>query len=539
MVSSVPLFAGDGVSVTHEEYRHAFKSGRTSMLAYSPRYKQVGLPSVVGPHAGLRSRGSKKVRSAGAPPGSQAGFRLDLAMRLKPMRAGPMSPGAARASLPSEGTTSTGHAAKAARRRGNWAGLVREVGLGLVMAGVVLLLFVAYDLFGTNFSEQSSQKSLAQQFGAAVSRSASVPVPAIGGTGEGPGQAQNGSNSTSHHVLSPARAPGQRAQRALSRALGLRSASGGRTALAEVALPVPPPGGALDHLVIPAIGVDRYVVQGVTEQDLQMGPGHYPGTALPGQLGNVGIAGHRTTFGAPFFRLNELHKGDLVYLTDTTGTTWVYSVQRMWVVPPDDVAVLAPTHGAELTLTTCNPRFWATNRLIVRAGLAGRLAPGTKLKNLGLELPVSLAALQHARERAAGSSTVGADHKAPAARLLPAKPLPAGPAAVPASSMPASSTTTGAAGMKPPTPGVAERAGVDDPVVSPASLSGSGAGAGTWAAAFGWGAVAVGLWVLVRVLAARRRRYAKAALIVAGALACLVPLWFAFGAAVELLPANF
>ena len=87
------------------------------------------------------------------------------------------------------------------------------------------------------------------------------------------------------------------------------------------------------------------------------GPGHYPGTPLPGQPGNVGIAGHRTTFGAPFFRLNEVSRGDLVLLTDTSGTTWVYDVVRQWVVDPSDTAVLDTTRAPMLTLTTCNPRF--------------------------------------------------------------------------------------------------------------------------------------------------------------------------------------
>ncbi len=152
------------------------------------------------------------------------------------------------------------------------------------------------------------------------------------------------------------------------------------TTLAGISLPIPPPGGALDHLVIPAIGLSRYVVQGVDESDLQMGPGHYPGTPLPGQrqLGNVGIAGHRTTFGAPFFRLNEVAHGDLILLTDTSGTTWVYRVVRQWVVDPSDTAVLDQTHTAMLTLTTCNPRFEATSRLVVRAALLRRVPPGPK-----------------------------------------------------------------------------------------------------------------------------------------------------------------
>ena len=156
--------------------------------------------------------------------------------------------------------------------------------------------------------------------------------------------------------------------------------------LAGVSLPIPPPGGALDHLVIPAIGLSRYVVQGVDETDLQMGPGHYPGTPLPGQQGNVGIAGHRTTFGAPFFRLNEVAHGDLILLTDTSGTTWVYDVVRQWVVDPSDTAVLDPTHTATLTLTTCNPRFEATSRLVVRAALLKRVPAGSKVPGEGVPL---------------------------------------------------------------------------------------------------------------------------------------------------------
>ena len=136
-----------------------------------------------------------------------------------------------------------------------------------------------------------------------------------------------------------------------------RSTSVTSTNLVGASLPVPPPGGALDHLVIPAIGLSRYVVQGVNEGDLQMGPGHYPGTPLPGQPGNVGIAGHRTTFGAPFFRLNEVSRGDLVLLTDTSGTTWVYDVVRQWVVDPGDTAVLDTTRAPDVDADDVQPAF--------------------------------------------------------------------------------------------------------------------------------------------------------------------------------------
>jgi len=421
--------------------------------------------------------------------------------------------------------------------RGRWTGLVRELGLGLVVAGVVVVLFVAYDLVGTNFAERSSQARLARQFSAAVSGSGQdlsaagagptgPSAPTYAGAGGHPLRTslRPSGRSPSPSARAAGRSPGPSVgEQVGQKYLGRRSAS---AHLAAVALPVPPPGGALAHLVIPAIGVDRYVVQGVDEQDLQMGPGHYPGTALPGEVGNAAIAGHRTTFGAPFFRLNELKAGDLVYLTDMGGTTWVYSVQRLWVVAPSDVGVLAPTRGAELTLTTCNPRFWATTRLIARARLAGRLARGAKLLDGAGRLPASLAALERARgsqasnqSRPAASSRSTTGAQAPV-RLLPATPLPGLPPSAQVGSTSGASTSKG-----------------DSPVVG--SLSGSGAGAGTWGSATAWGTLALAVWVLARVLAGRRRRWAKAGVIVAGALVALVPLWFAFGAVVELLPANF
>ena len=102
------------------------------------------------------------------------------------------------------------------------------------------------------------------------------------------------------------------------------------------------------------------------------GPGHYLGTPLPGQYGNVSIAGHRTTYGAPFWALNELRPGDRIFLTDTTGHTWIYQVTGHVVVTPDELSAIGPLKGYYLTLTTCNPRFWATSRLVVRAELERR-----------------------------------------------------------------------------------------------------------------------------------------------------------------------
>ncbi len=410
--------------------------------------------------------------------------------------------------------------------------LVREVGLALVTAGFVVLLFVVYELVGTNLSEEQSQAKLARAFNAAVTGARPAPGPTTSLTasparpgaaghkgapdkkaGAGPGGGP--SATAAGHVKGSIR---RGAKKVGSTRHGAKKAGSGAALSASVRLP--PPGGALDHMVIPAIGVDRYVVEGVGELDLQMGPGHYPGTPLPGQDGNVGIAGHRTTFGAPFFRLNELVPGDLIYLTDTDGRTWAYDVVKQWVVPPSDTAVLDTTHKPVLTLTTCNPRFEATTRLVVRADLVERLPHGAALTG---HLAQPRATKPEERKAGPGAAT-----SRPVISTLPVTTT---------STAGTSSPPTTSANHSGATPG---SAGVDSPTVGPpaASASSSGGGAGAWTGALGWGALALLGWVVTRVIASRRYRYVKVGVLVCGALICLVPLWFSFANVVDLLPAN-
>ena len=116
-----------------------------------------------------------------------------------------------------------------------------------------------------------------------------------------------------------------------------------------------------------------YVVQGVTLADLQRGPGHYPGTALPGNKGNFAVAGHRTTYGAPFFNLDQLRKNDEVLVTTRAGEKFTYRVRSQEIVSPSDTWVIEPdplkSGKRMLTLTTCNPRFSNAERLVVFAEL--------------------------------------------------------------------------------------------------------------------------------------------------------------------------
>lgn len=403
---------------------------------------------------------------------------------------------------------------------------MREIGFALVTAGLVVLLFVVYELVGTNLSEEHSQAQLARDFNAAVAGAHQARTPSTTGPGGSPGHKGSTGKKTpttkkgepGTGITTPTPKPSRHGKRG-PRSSGAKAGS----------LPVPPPGGALDHMVIPAIGVDRYVVEGVGEPDLQMGPGHYPGTPLPGQAGNVGIAGHRTTFGAPFFRLNELVPGDYIYLTDISGTTWVYDVVRGWVVPPTDVAVLDASHKPELTLTTCNPRFEATSRLIVRAVLVKGLPRGTRLTG---RLPVSA-------PRRPGTSRPVTSPNTTTSRTTASTLAAATSSTVPGSTVPGTSTTSTAAPGSPGRKG-SGGAGADSPTVGPGSgsVSLNGGGRGVWGAALGWAALALLGWVATRLLARRRYGYAKFGVLVCGALVCLVPLWFVFAKVVDLLPAN-
>lgn len=127
-------------------------------------------------------------------------------------------------------------------------------------------------------------------------------------------------------------------------------------------------GATLGRFVIPKIEVDVVMFEGVTAPTLEMGPGHMPGTPVPGQPGNAVISGHRTTHGRPFYDLDELVEGDTIEI-ETAAGRHVYAVRRKLIVEPTDVFVTEPIPGAWLTLTTCHPQFSAAERLIIQAEL--------------------------------------------------------------------------------------------------------------------------------------------------------------------------
>jgi sortase A len=127
------------------------------------------------------------------------------------------------------------------------------------------------------------------------------------------------------------------------------------------------PGEALAVLRIPKIDMDVVVIEGTDVTDLKKGPGHYRDTAYPWEdEGKMGIAGHRTTYGAPFWSLDRLRRGDRINVATEFGT-FEYRVTRTREVLPTETDILRQTPDPTLVLTTCTPRFSAARRLIVFA----------------------------------------------------------------------------------------------------------------------------------------------------------------------------
>jgi sortase (surface protein transpeptidase) len=231
-------------------------------------------------------------------------------------------------------------------RRERLRTLVRGLGQSLLAVGLVAVLFVVYQLFVTDLINDRRQDALSERL---------------------------------------------RDQWAEGRpwAPPLDGQAGGATEI--------PIGSAFAVLHIPRLGSDyrRVILEGTTEAQLAQGPGHYPGTAMPGEAGNVALAGHRVGKGSPFLDLDLLRPGDPILL-ETKDAWFLYRVlgdrdsgnfvgdpsgiPGRQIVNPEDVEVISPTpnaafdaapSGSYLTLTTCHPRFSARQRLIVHAALDG------------------------------------------------------------------------------------------------------------------------------------------------------------------------
>jgi sortase A len=130
-------------------------------------------------------------------------------------------------------------------------------------------------------------------------------------------------------------------------------------------------GDAIARIRIPSIGLSKYVVEGTDVDSLRKGPGHYPDTPLPGEAGTAAIAGHRTTYGAPFRHIDEVQHGEPITI-DMPDGRFVYRIERTKIVDDQDLSVLDRVGYQRLVLSACHPLYSAAQRIIVFARLVKR-----------------------------------------------------------------------------------------------------------------------------------------------------------------------
>lgn len=231
---------------------------------------------------------------------------------------------------------------------------IGAIGRVMITVGVLTLLFVVYQLWGTGLQEARHQDALESEFDKLINQ------PLV--------------TTTTRAAPSTTAAP---------------------EAPTTTAEPVPEEvtaaferGDAVARIRADKIGLDKIVVEGVAVEDLRKGPGHYRSTPMPGQQGNAAIAGHRTTYGAPFGDIDKLEPGDEVVVTTPQGQfTYVVMPQTdpdsgailgHLIVYPTDVWVLDNTGDNRLTLTACHPKLSARQRIVVQALLKEPPAPTPK-----------------------------------------------------------------------------------------------------------------------------------------------------------------
>ena len=246
------------------------------------------------------------------------------------------------------------------------------LGKALIVAGLLVLGFAGYQLWGTSLSESNAQADLTNSL---ASGSA---VTATDGNVKVEQLAEE--LSAVDATTAPPTAP-------------------------------PPLGDPVGIITIPKIGLQREIVEGVAKAELKKGPGHYPGTPLPGQAGNSAIAGHRTTYGAPFNRIDELVPGDEIKVATPQGE-FTYLVipapgqdsQAWYTVTPAQVEVLANMGDNRITLTACHPKYSAKQRIIVHGLLKTPPAAAAPVAVAPVDEPVPDTASAQLDEGQAGDS---------------------------------------------------------------------------------------------------------------------------------------
>ncbi|MCU0259403.1 MAG: sortase [Ilumatobacteraceae bacterium] len=256
----------------------------------------------------------------------------------------------------------------------DWRWAVGTVGKVLIAVGLLLFSFVAYQLWGTAIETARAQNRLESEFEDLLAAAGTDTSPAT--TTTAPATTTTVAPTTVPPTAPPTSAPGETVPPGTAPAETVPPETvppeTTTTTIAPVVQELPPigPGEPIARLEMPTIGTDHIVVAGVTVDDLKKGPGHFPSTPLPGQLGNAAIAGHRTTFGEPFRRIDRLEPGDEIIVSTLAGR-FVYRVFGTQIVEPSQSEVIATSdpNAATLTLVSCHPAFSTRQRIIVVAGL--------------------------------------------------------------------------------------------------------------------------------------------------------------------------
>lgn len=263
------------------------------------------------------------------------------------------------------------------------------VGRVMIAAGVLILLFVCFQLWGTGYQTDRAQARLDQEFRDQLSATNPGGNPGSTPTVTSPGAVPTtaapdttgttaSSTSTSQPRTTTTRRPGDPPPKG--------DPSDPR--VAQAAALVYRPGQAIGRIRIPKIGSDFVIVEGVDLSLLGEGPGHFPSTPLPGQAGNAAIAGHRVTYKAPFNRIDELSPGDQISVETVQGT-FTYEVlphagpaganQAWYLVSPDDLSILEDRGDNRLTLMACHPKYDLSQRIVVQARLVDNPAPSSPI----------------------------------------------------------------------------------------------------------------------------------------------------------------
>ena len=213
---------------------------------------------------------------------------------------------------------------------------IQVLGWTLIWSGVFIFGYLGWQLFGTDLVNAGVQAEAQTELESSLDEAQGVlPAPEVFDPGEYLGAEDQVPSETPEFVeFHPETAPEE--------------------------------GEAFAFIRVPVIGVDQVVFAGTDVKTLRSGPGHMAGTAVPGQPGNAVLSGHRTTYGRPFFDFDLLESGDRIEIETAIGVH-VYEVREIQVVKPTDIWVTNDRPGGWLTLTTCEPKFSARQRLVVFA----------------------------------------------------------------------------------------------------------------------------------------------------------------------------